>query len=147
MESNPLIGTWRLVSWENRGVVGGEVSYPLGKDAVGYIMYGQDGYMFVAIMRPDRARFAAEDLFGGGAEERAQAAATYVSYCGRYELRGDTVVHRVELSLFPNWVGVEQERLVEVAGDRLILSTRPTLFGGLQRTAHLIWERVGPSER
>ena len=143
MESNPLIGTWRLVSWENRSVVGGEVSYPLGEDAVGYIMYGQDGYMFVAIMRPDRAKFTAEDLFGGGVEERAQAAATYVSYCGRYEFRGDTVVHRVELSLFPNWIGVEQERLVEVAGDRLILSTRPILLGGVQRIARLIWERVG----
>jgi hypothetical protein len=46
--SNPLIGTWRLVSWENRSVEDGEVSYPLGKDASGYIMYNQDGYMFVA---------------------------------------------------------------------------------------------------
>ena len=147
MASNPLVGTWRLVSWENRSVVDGEVSYPLGEDAVGYIMYGQDGYMSVAIMRSDRAKFAAEDLLGGGAEERAQAAGTYVSYCGRYEFRGETVVHRVELSLFPNWIGVEQERLVEVAGDRLILSTRPTLLGGVRRTAHLIWERVGPSER
>jgi hypothetical protein len=142
MESNPLIGTWRLVSWENRSVVDGEVSYPLGEDAVGYIMYSQDGYMFVAIMRPDRAKFAAEDLFGGGAEERAQAASTYVSYCGRYEFRGNTVVHRVELSLFPNWIGIEQERLVEVTGNRLTLSTRPILLEGLQRTAHLIWERV-----
>ena len=142
MASNPLIGTWRLVSWENRSVVDGRVSYPLGKDAVGYIMYGQCGYMSVAIMGPDRAKFAAGDLLGGGAEERARAAETYVSYCGRYEFRGETVVHSVELSLFPNWVGAEQERLVEVAGDRLILSTRPILLGGVQRTAHLIWERV-----
>lgn len=66
MESNPLVGTWRLVSWENRSVVDGEVIYPLGEDAVGYIMYGQ------------------------------------------------------------------------VAGNRLILSTRPTLFGGVRRTAYLI---------
>ena len=138
MTPNPLVGTWRLVSWENRSVVDGEVIYPLGEDAVGYIMYGQDGYMFVAIMRSDRAKFAAEDLFGGGAEERARAAATYVSYCGRYEFRGDTVVHRVELSLFPNWIGVEQERLVEVAGNRLILSTPPNKFGRVRRTAHLI---------
>jgi hypothetical protein len=142
MASNPLIGTWRLLSWENRTVLDEEVSYPLGKDAVGYIMYGQDGYMSVAIVRPDRANFAAGDLLRASAEERAQAAGTYVSYCGRYESRGDTVVHRVELSLFPSWIGVEQERLVEVAGDRLILSTRPILLGGVQRTAHLIWERV-----
>jgi hypothetical protein len=142
MASNPLIGTWRLVSWENRSVVDGEVSYPLGKDAVGYIMYSQNGYMSVAIMRSDRAKFAAGDLLRASVEERAQAAGTYVSYCGRYEFRGDTVVHRVELSLFPNWIGVEQERLVEVTGERLMLSTRPILLGGVQRTAHLIWERV-----
>ena len=143
MASNPLVGTWRLVSWENRSVVDGEVSYPLGEDAVGYIMYGQDGYMSVAIMRPEGARFADEDLFGGGAEERAQAATTYVTYCGRYEFRGDTVVHRVDLSLSPNWINVEQERLVEAAGDRLMPSTRPTLLGGVRRTAHAIRERVG----
>ena len=146
MASNPLVGTWRLVSWENRSVGDGEVSHPLGKDAVGYIMYGRDGYMSVAISQPDRARFAAGDLLGGTAEERARAAETYVSYCGRYEFRGDTVVHRVELSLFPDWVGIEQERLVEVEGDRLTLSTRPILLGGGQRTAHLIWERARTSE-
>ncbi len=139
--SNPLIGTWRLVSWENRDE-NGHITYPLGKDALGYIIYNPDGYMFVAIMRPDRLKFAAGDLLSGSTEERAQAAATYVSYCRRYEFRGETVVHRVELSLFPNWVGVGQERLLELRGNRLTLSTRPILLGGMQRTAHLIWERV-----
>ena len=147
MAPNPLIGTWRLLSWENRNVDDGEVSYPLGKDTVGYIMYGQDGYMSIAIMSPDRPKFAAGDLLSGGAEERARAVGTYVSYCGQYEFLGDTVVHRVELSLFPNWVGVEQERLVEVMGDRLTLSTRPILLGGVQRSAHLIWEAVGTSKQ
>ena len=141
MISNPLIGTWRLLSWENRDE-NGQVSHPLGKDAAGYIMFNPDGYMFVAIMRPERPKFAAGDLLSGGTEERAQAAGTYVSYCGRYEFRGNTVVHRVELSLFPNWEGVEQERLVEVRSNRMTLSTRPMLLGGGRRSAHLIWERV-----
>jgi Lipocalin-like domain len=141
MTPNPLIGTWRLISWENRSV-DGRVSYLLGRDAVGYIMYNQDGYMSVAITRPNRAKFAAGDLLGGSTEEKAQAADTYVSYCGQYEFRGDTVVHHVDLSLFPNWVGVEQERLVEITGNRLTLSTRPILLRGEQQTAHLVWERV-----
>lgn len=142
MTPNPLVGTWKLISWETRSVDDQQISYPLGKDAVGYIMYNEDGYMFVAITRPNRTKFAAGDLLGGSAQEKAQAAGTYVSYCGRYEFRGDTVVHHVELSLFPNWVGVDQERLVELRGNRLTLSTRPILLGGVQRTAHLIWERV-----
>lgn len=142
MASNPLIGTWRLVSWENQSVDDGQVSYPLGKGAVGYIMYNPDGYMFVAIMDPNRPKFVAGDLLSGSQQEKAQAAGTYVSYCGRYEFLGDTVVHHVELSLFPNWAGVEQERLVEVTGNRLTLSTRPMLLGGIQQSAHLIWERA-----
>ena len=141
MAPNPLIGTWRLIAWENRSV-DGQSSYPLGKDAVGYIMYNEDGYMSVAITRPNRAKFAAGDLLGGSTEEKVRAADSYVSYCGRYEFWGDTVVHHVELSLFPNWVGVEQERLVELRGNRLTLSTRPILLGGNQHTAHLVWERV-----
>jgi Lipocalin-like domain len=52
------------------------------------------------------------------------------------------VLHHVELSLFPNWVGVTQERLVKLSGDRLTLSTRPLLLQGRQQTAQLLWERV-----
>ncbi len=98
--------------------------------------------MFVAIMGPNRLKFATDDLLSGTPEEEAQAEETYVSYCGRYEFHRDTVIHHVELSLFPNWVGGEQERLVDLRGDRLTLSTRPLLLGGIQQTAHLIWERV-----
>ena len=133
MTANPLIGTWRLIVWENRSV-DGQISYPLGKDAMGYIMYNQDGYMSVAIMRPGRAPVTAGDLLGGSPAEKAHAAETYVSYCGQYTYRGGVVIHHVQLSLFPNWVGVDQERLVELAGNRLIFSTRPLSLGGRLQT-------------
>jgi Lipocalin-like domain len=101
-----------------------------------------DGHMSVAIMRADREPFAAEDLLGGTSKEKARAAETYVSYSGRYVFRGDRVIHHVELSLFPNWSGVEQERLVEVTGKRLTLRTRPLLLGGVLQSARVVWERV-----
>ena len=82
MSSNPLVGTWRLISWETR-TPEGEVSYPLGKDAAGYLTYTEDGYVFVAIMRPGRTPFTSADLLSGSTAERASAAGTYVSYCGR----------------------------------------------------------------
>jgi hypothetical protein len=114
MTPNPLIGTWRLVSCENRSLGDGQISYPLRKDAAGYIMYNQDGYIFVAIMGPNRLKFGVNDLLSGTPEEEAQAEETYVSYCGRYDFDGDKVVHHGELSLFPNWVGADQERLVDL---------------------------------
>lgn len=141
MAQNPFVGTWRLVSFELRGS-DGQVSYPLGQDAVGYIMYNEDGYMSVAMMSANRLKFATGDIGAGTNEEKTAAADTYVSYSGRYAIQGGKVVHHVEVSFFPNWVGVDQERLFELDGNMLSLSTPPFLFSGRQQTAHLIWERV-----
>ncbi|MDQ3891215.1 MAG: lipocalin-like domain-containing protein [Actinomycetota bacterium] len=141
MTSNPLVGVWRLLSWENRSA-DGTIDCPLGREAVGLIIYTDDGYMSVAIARAERMSFAAGDLLEGSREEKAGAAGSYVSYCGRYDFRGDSVVHHVELSLFPNWSGADQERLVEVTGNRLTLRTIPLLLGGTERSARLVWERV-----
>ena len=141
MAQNPFIGTWRLVSCELRKP-DGEVSYPFGRDPVGYIMYNPEGYMSVAFMSADRPKFAAGDVMGGTTEEKVAAVDTYLSYCGRYEIQHDKVIHHIEVSLFPNWVGVDQERIYEFKDDKLSLSTPPLLVGGSQQTAYLIWERV-----
>jgi len=141
MEANLLVGSWRLVSWENRDA-DGTVSYPMGRDAQGYIMYNPDGYMSVIITGPHRPAFRDADMGGGTDEERASAAATCVSYCGRYELQAGRVMHYVELSLFPNWVGTTQERFLDLEGSTLTLSTAPVLYAGQQRMAYLVWERV-----
>ena len=101
MTQNPFVGTWRLVSCELRGS-DGQVSYPLAQDAVGYIIQTEDGYMSVAMMAANRLKFGAGDIAGGTDVEKVAAADTYLSYCGRYEIQGDKVVHHIEVSFFPN---------------------------------------------
>jgi hypothetical protein len=49
----------------------GTISFQLGREAVGLIIYTDDGCMSVAVMRPDRKPFVADDLLGGGSEEKA----------------------------------------------------------------------------
>jgi Lipocalin-like domain len=66
----------------------------------------------------------------------------FVAYAGRYTFHGDRVINHVEPSLFPNWVGSDQERWVEPAGDRLTLSASPLLLAGKQQVPRLVWERV-----
>jgi hypothetical protein len=110
-------------------------------------MYNPDGYMFVAIMSPYRINFAGGDLLSGTPEEEAKAEETFLSYCGPYDFRGETVIHHIEISSFPNWSGVEQERLVEVGVNRVTLSTHPILIQGKQQRAHLIWERLSTSKQ
>ena len=141
MTRNPLLGTWRLVELVSRGA-DGNVDYPFGREAVGYITYTPDGRMSASIMSADRARFASEDIVGGTTAEKATIADTYLSYCGPYEIRGNTVVHHVEISAFPNWIGVDQQRTFAVDGDRLLLTTPTLLLNGVRRTSHLTWKRV-----
>jgi hypothetical protein len=111
-----LIGAWRLLSFEFRNK-DGQVRYPFGEDAVGYIIYSEDGYLAITIM------------------------SAFFSYCGRYEVRGDRVIHHLEVSLFPNWIGVDLERIFELEDNRLILSA-PLLWSGVEQSARTIWERV-----
>jgi hypothetical protein len=144
MDADDFVGTWRLVSWELRDAAG-TTSYPFGRQALGYLLYTRDGYMSVTLMRADRPRFAAADILGGALSEQAGAAATYIAYAGPYRVWAETVVHHVEVSLFPNWIGTEQERYYAFAGDRLTLSTAPLLVAGHEQRAYLVWERVAGS--
>jgi hypothetical protein len=141
VSNDPLVGTWRLVSFEMRDEQG-RVTHPLGRDAVGFITYAPDGHMAVQFGRADRARLAVGDWAGATPAEIAAAARDYLAYCGTYELRDGEVVHRVELSLMPNWIGAELVRLVAFDGERVSLSTPPTLVGGRQQIATLVWERT-----
>ena len=138
--SGSVVGTWRLKLWETR-TADGRVAYPLGRDAIGYLIYTAGGHMAVTMMRANRPAFASDDLLGGTLEEQATAAADYVTYCGRYEIRNGTVVHHVELSLFPNWVGSTQVRYAEVAANELTITTEPLAIGG-ETVNRLVWERV-----
>ena len=144
MIANPLVGTWRLVSFEVRDE-DGHVTYPFGRDAVGFITYTTDGRMAVQFGRANRAHVASADWpdwVAGADADIAVAARNYFAYCGTYELRDGTVVHRVELSLMPNWIGGEQVRVVALNGDTVTLATPPTLVGGQQQVGTLVWQRV-----
>ena len=138
-----LIGTWRLVSFHIK-TADGQVTYPFGRDAVGYYLFAESGYMSVAIMGAHRPKFGAGDILGGTTEEKVAAAEAYISYCGKYEIQADKLVDHVEFSFFPNWIGVDQVRLFELTDNNntLTLSTRPLLVRGLQQTAHLVWQRI-----
>ena len=135
--SEKFIGTWKLVSYELKS--DGEVTYPLGKDAVGYLMYTNDGYMSAALMASKRRKFV--DIAKATSEEVKAAADTYIAYCGKYEVTKDKVTHLAEVSFLPNWVGEKQERFYKFEGGKLILSVSRT-YGGKQQTACLTWKRV-----
>lgn len=92
---------------------------------MGRLTYTADGHMWATLMRRDRTLISATTLAGATAADRAAAAAGYLNYTGTYTESGGRVLHHVELSLMPNWVGADQERNVSWEGDDLVLSTDP----------------------
>lgn len=144
MASNPLVGTWQLIRWYNVSDDGEEM-YPLGKEATGYISYSNNGFVFVHLMAASRAPYAVNDPFGGTLEENAAAVKSHISYAGRYEYRGDDVVHRVTVASCPNWVGTEQIRTVRFNDGRLELSATDARLQGRAVTAYVLWKRAVPA--
>jgi Lipocalin-like domain len=67
-----LVGAWRLVSWENHAA-DGQVTHPMGTDAIGYVIYAADGRFSITSSRRDRVGFAAADLLSGTPEEKVRA--------------------------------------------------------------------------
>jgi lipocalin-like protein len=145
--SNPLIGTWRLVSWHNQ-FENGEKSYPLGENASGYISYSPDGFVFVHLIAAGRANYGANDPFGGTLKEDSAAMKSQISYAGPYEYKTDHVLHKVAAASCPNWVGSEQRREIRFVGPRLELSAAGAKMQGRTVKAIVLWERAaGPHDQ
>jgi Lipocalin-like domain len=138
-----LRGAWRLVAWRRIGA-DGAVSYPIGADAQGQLIYAENGRMAVQLMAAGRPELATGDPLGGDVADRAAAYSTYLAYFGTYELAGDTVVHYVDGCLFPNWSDDKQIRPFTIDGDELVLRTPPMADdSGATVVNELVWTRDG----
>ncbi len=137
-DSNPFVGTWKLVSWEVTQP-DGTIHYPYGKDAVGFLIYTADGYMSAEIMNPDRQQNNPTFPLEPAARQtlpdpdRARAYSTYLSYCGTYTVEGNVVTHHVKAGLIPAWTGSEQVRPFKFDRGCLVIKV------GNQK---LTWERA-----
>ena len=61
----------------------------------------------------------------------------------RHRPRDQQITHHIIQSLFPNWVGQQQQRFVTFEDEKLILSTTPFAFpDGAVRQGRLIWKRM-----
>jgi hypothetical protein len=144
MSEKRFVGTWKLLSFE--GTTEDGVSRPLyGADPVGMIMYDAAGNMSVQIMKRGRPLFALADWPSGTPQESKTAFDGYLAYFGRYDVNEaeGCVVHHMEGSLFPNWIGGDIKRFYTFSGNRLVLAAPPTNVGGvMMRTLTLVWERV-----
>lgn len=133
-----LAGSWGLISFEHV-LPSGEVSEPFGDSPSGSILYHADGHMSAQVSVGSPTRFASDDPFRASAEEATEAWQTYFGYWGTFRVypKKGVVVHRVEGSSFPNWIGSDQVRHFRFDGaNRLVLETQSS-----SGHSTLIWQR------
>lgn len=91
MTPNPLVGTWKLISYEIQ-LKNGQNSYPWGKNPIGYIIYTEEGYMSVNMMSANRPPLSSDDITKVSKEELLALADTWGAYSGTYEILTDKVL-------------------------------------------------------
>lgn len=132
-----VVGTWKLLEYSTINAAGEKV-YPLGKKATGFLMYTADGYMSAQLMSDqERPAYEGKDLHTGSKEQMAAAAHGYHAYSGKYEVdeANQILYHHMEVSLIPNRLGQVQDRLVQIEGTKIIITSSAT-------ANTIIWERA-----
>lgn len=135
-----LAGSWTLVAWR-RVSEDGTVVHPLGEDARGVLVYTPEGRMAVTLTAAQRPELPEGDPLGGDVQSRADAYSTCLAYVGTWELRGEEVVHRIDVSLYPGWTGAEQVRPYTWDGEELVLRTPPAQGPHGRTVNELAWRR------
>ncbi len=127
---SPLVGVWRLVSFETT-LASGRVVRLFGPHPVGYLLYTPEGYMAVQISRP-----------ATGLSRWQRSSRRFLAYSGPYTVVGETVHHQAQLHSLASSVGQQLVRHYTFEGANLVL----TGDAGRGATHRLVWAPAGPPQ-
>ncbi|WP_100617846.1 lipocalin-like domain-containing protein [Bacillus cereus] len=136
-------GTWNLVDMYVKE--GNQISYPLGPQPKGILIYNTDGYMSVVLTGQNRPAKQSIDFTLGSAEEQL-VLIQYASYNGSFQIyeNKNVITHNVNISIFPKWEKTELKRSYAFCENKLTLTTIPTKEDSINSTDifTLLWEKV-----
>jgi hypothetical protein len=138
---HPIVGTWRLISFTEENLETGEVRYPFGEAARALVIYEASGYVATIFARSDRKPPLAPQATD---QEAIDLYRSMIAFAGRYELSGNQLVYRPEISWNEAWNGTTQERVIEVSEGRLETKSVPAVstVTGARTVFLLVWERA-----
>ena len=132
-----FVGTWKLVErieTDSKGAI----SYPWGKDAIGYLIYTVETIMAVQIMPKNRELLHKNDTTQEASREGQVIAKDYIAYFGHFEIdeTNQTVIHTLEGNLNPNFIGKKKIRTYNFYDDKLSLTPQE------QPTLKIVWQKL-----
>lgn len=138
-----FIGNWDLISMTSVAE-SGEVIYPLGIKVKGLLAYSEIGLMSAQLGSLDRKKFSNSDYRMGSGIEIIDSFNNFISYFGKFKINEERnyVIHEIEQSLFPNWIGSKVKRYFEFKENILTLRATPISYEGKLMTPTLKWQRI-----
>ena len=139
--ADPIVGTWRLVSWTEEETESKAVRKMFGDKPDGLLTFTADNRMMQIVTDPNRKLPAQPKITDA---EALQLFQTMDAFAGRYKTEGDKLIIYREIDARGSFVGTEQVRFFEVNGDRLQYHSVPFVssFDGKKIVSSLVWERV-----
>ncbi|HXW62078.1 MAG TPA: lipocalin-like domain-containing protein [Candidatus Acidoferrales bacterium] len=125
-QQSPLVGSWRLVSFQTTPVGGGKTLVVPPEHLKGYVILTQEGRLMTVATGTtgsDRKKIPTSDA------DEATLWETLVAYTGRYRIEGNDFVTKVDVSWNEAWIGTEQRRHYKVEGDTLTVVSAPYPVG------------------
>lgn len=139
-----LIGTWRLLSREDRTPDGElRIDPGLGADPIALLVYDSSGNFTAQFMKRDRSEIASAVLAAAG-ENNSVAVGGYDAYFGTYTVdeESGSVTQNLLGALTPGDVGKVVTRGMSIDHDRLTIQLATRSADGESITRTLTWERV-----
>lgn len=143
--SQALVGTWRLVSREDRTASGERrIDATLGSDPIALLVYDRGGNFAAQFMKRDR-QAAAPAPTATGASNNSRAVGGYDAYFGSYSVddAAGTVTQQLVGALSPENVGLVLTRSMRVSGDELVIQLDTASADGTPVVRTLRWTRAG----
>jgi Lipocalin-like domain len=137
-----ILGTWKLIAAVREEIPSGIKTEFLGSTPIGYIHYGADGRMLVLTVASERRKPAGSKATSAEVEALFRS---MTSYGGTYTIDGNEITHHVDVSWNESWTGTEQKRIARFNGNRVYLSTPPSLdpITGTTSVRPMTWEKLG----
>ena len=142
--SQALVGSWRLLSREDRTASGERrVDPALGADPHALLVYDRGGNFAAQFMK--RVRTPEEPgISRGAAANNSRAVNGYDAYFGTYTVNDSTatVTQTLVGALAAENVGLVVSRAMRVVGDELVIQLQTTSVDGAPVVRTLRWQRV-----
>jgi len=134
----PIVGTWKLVSWVFEDVESHEQKQPFGQHPKGQLIFTPENRTMALITAMERR--------GGDSDaDRAKSFMTMFAVAGKYRVDGSKYVLTVEIASSPALVGAVQSREFKIEGNRLTIVAAPmavALMNDHMTRITAVYERV-----